>query len=407
MNTKVMVRLDETATTVARFRANSDRANLNCNEDPANSKSKKDEIARLGMTQYILGLIKMKTYNNLHENLYSITNLELAFRKARKGKSSKYYVIQFENNLEIELKHLSYELENLTYQPRKLKRFIIRDPKTRTIHSSEFRDRVVYHALVNIIEPIFEKIFIYDSYASRLNKGTLNGVLRFEQFKRKVSKNGRLVKNAVDNNQIIGYCLKADIKHYFETVDHEILVNILKKKIKDDKIIWLVNQILSNYDAEIKGKGMPLGNLTSQFLANVYLNELDYFVKHELKTKYYVRYVDDFIILHNNKDALEYYKNEINKFLINNLKLELHPDKSKIIPLRNGINFLGYRLFNNYKLLRKTNLRKFENKFNDNIKEYKEGYLSHDDFISSLSGWCGYAQWANTYNLRKRLLEKL
>ncbi|MEK6951448.1 MAG: reverse transcriptase/maturase family protein, partial [Nanoarchaeota archaeon] len=254
-----------------------------------------------------------------------------------------HYVIEFSKNKTNNLLQLKNELETFTYKPSPLKRFIIRDPKTRTIHASAFRDRVVYHAVVNILEPIFEKIFIYDSYASRKNKGTHKAIIRFDEFKRKISKNGKLIKNAKNNNIVQGYVLKADITHYFQTVDHEILLSIIKEKIKDENIIWLIKQILNNFDTEIKGRGMPLGNLTSQFFANVYLNKLDYFVKHKLKAKYYIRYVDDFVILHHNKETLEEYKLSIDKFLRENLKLELHPDKSKIIPLKNGINFLGYR----------------------------------------------------------------
>ena len=158
---------------------------------------------------------------------------------------------------------------------------------------------------------------------------------------------------------IKGYTLKADIKHYFETVDHKILLDIIKSKIKDKKIIWLIKQILDNFNTKIKGKGMPLGNLTSQFFANVYLNELDYFIKHKLREKYYIRYVDDFVVLHKNKKILEIYKEKINNYLLKHLKLELHKDKSKIIPLKNGVDLLGYRVFGYYKLLRKRNLKQY------------------------------------------------
>src|SRR3989338_3802313 len=219
----------------------------------------------------------MKTYNNLYAELCSFKNLELAYRKARKKKSKKPYVIEFEKNLQQELKDLKCELESLTYKPRPLKRFVVRDPKTRTIHSSVFRDRVVYHAIVNILEPIFDPTFIYDSHASRKGKGTHKAVERFDKFKRKVSKNGKLANNDYNSNNVIGYVLKADIKHYFETVNHEILLKILRRKIKGENIINLIKKILNNFDTKIKGKGMPLGNLTSQFFANVYLNELDYF----------------------------------------------------------------------------------------------------------------------------------
>src|SRR3989344_7879858 len=155
----------------------------------------------------------MKTYNNLYPKLCSYKNLRLAFKKAGRRKSFMPYVVKFEKDLINNLLQLKKELETLTYKPRPLNRFIVRDPKTRTIHSSNFRDRVVYHALCNILEPIFDKTFIYDSYASRKTKGTLKAVLRFDKFKRKLSKNGRLIENARNNNLIKGYVLKADIKH--------------------------------------------------------------------------------------------------------------------------------------------------------------------------------------------------
>ncbi len=150
-------------------------------------------------------------------------------------------------------------------------------------------------------------------------------------------------------------------------------------------------------------KGMPLGNLTSQFFANVYLNELDYFVKHKLKAKYYIRYVDDFIILHNLKSQLKIWKEQINEFLKNELKLELHPDKSKIIPLSKGIDFVGFRSFYFYKLLRKRNIRNMQKK----IKEFKEGLVDYKKFFESFNGWNAYAKWANSYNLTSNLIKSL
>lgn len=349
----------------------------------------------------------MKTYNNFYGKLYSFENLELAFKKARKRKSKKPYVKEFEADLLNELNKLKQELEFQIYKPQSLNRFIVRDPKTRTIHASAFRDRVVYHALVNIIGPVFEKRFIYDSYASRINKGTHNAIWRFDKFKRKISNNGRLTDNALDNNSVQGYVLKADIKHYFDTVDHEVLLNIIERQIKDKKVIWLIQQILNNFDSTTKGKGMPLGNLTSQFFANIYLNELDQFVKHKLKAKYYIRYVDDFVILHNNKNVLEDHKQKIKEYLNNDLKLTLHPAKSRIIPLKNGIIFLGYKNFYYYKMLRKSNKRKFEMNFNDKLSLLKEGILTKENILESLQGWFGYAKWANTHRLRKAIIDKL
>ena len=150
---------------------------------------------------------------------------------------------------------------------------------------------------------------------------------------------------------------------------------------------------------------MPLGNLTSQFFANVYLSELDYFSKHELKAKYYIRYVDDFVILHQEKSKLREYKLRINNFLQENLKIELHPDKSKIIRLNRGINLLGYRTFYYHKLLRKANKRKFERNFKDKLWQFEQEEIDYENFFQSLQGWLGYAMWANTYNLRKKIIE--
>ena len=341
----------------------------------------------------------MKTYKNLYTKLCSIKNLNLAFKKAREDKTSLPYVVKFEENLEEELKELNKELFLLSYQPLFLKRFIIRDPKTRIIHASAFRDRVVYHAICNILEPIFDKIFIHDSYASRKNKGTHKAVERFGKFKRKVSNNGKLVKNHYDKNNITGYALKADIKHYFENVDHEILLNIIKSKIKDEKVILLIKKILDNFDTKIKNKGMPLGNLTSQFFANIYLNELDYFVKHKLKAKYYIRYVDDFVLLHSSKSQLQKWKYEIENFLKKELELELHKEKSRIISLSKGVDFVGFRNFYHFKLLRKRNIKNMKRK----IKLFNQGQIPYETFFDIFQGWYAYANWADTYNLVSNL----
>ncbi len=392
---------------VTRFRANSDRTNLNCNRDPENSKSSRDETTGLGITWIWPLDMTMKMYNHLYNKVCSLENLFQAFCKAKKGKSRKQYVKEFEENLGKELPKLNHELLTCSYQPRPLKRFIIRDPKTRKIHASHFRDRVVYHALVNVLEPIYEGIFIYDSYASRKNKGTHKAIERFDYFKRKVTKNGMLMKNPFNHNSVIGYVLKADIKHYFETVDHEILLNILKRKIKDKKILELVEKILNNFDTDIEGKGMPLGNLTSQFFANVYLNDFDYFVKHQLKAKCYLRYVDDFMIIYNDKSILEEYRERIEEYLRNHLKLDLHPDKSKIIPLQAGVTALGYRNFYHYKRLRRSNLRKFEQNLLKKVPLQKEHSITKEEMLQDVQGWFGYALWANTYKLRKQIIHQI
>ncbi len=333
----------------------------------------------------------MKTYRNLFDKIVSLKNLEFAFKNARKGKTKKDYVIEFESKLRENLLQLHTELKEQTYQPKPLKTFILRDPKTRKISKSTFRDRVVHHAIYRVIESIFDKTFIDGCCANRISRGNLYALNLFDKYKRKVTK----------NNTRIAFCLKADIKHYFFEVNHKILLNILRKKIKDEKTINLINKILKNYWDE--KKGMPLGNVTSQFFANVYLSELDYFVKYKLKAKYYVRYVDDFVILHNSKEQLEKWKVEISKFLEQNLKIELHPEKSRIIPLSKGVDFVGFRNFYYFRLLRKRNIKKMQIK----IKLFRDELLSYEKLLESFQGWNAYAKWANSYKLREKVLREV
>jgi len=333
--------------------------------------------------------------------------LFLAYRKARKGKTKRYYVKRFEKNLHENLFALSEELKEKTYKPKPLKTFILRDPKTRKISVSAFRDRIVHHAIVRVIEPLFEKTFIYDSCANRIGKGGLFAIKRFDTFSRKISGNGNCAKNKFnDFNYVYGYCLKTDIKHYFQEVDHKVLIKILERKINDKEVIWLINEIIKNTPARGGGeraKGMPLGNLTSQFFANLYLNELDYFVKHELKAKYYIRYVDDFVILHGSRKKLENFKKKIVNFLEEKLKLEIHPQKSKIIPLSKGIDFVGFRNFYHFRLLRKRNLRSIISK----IKLHKKGVISKEKMFEVFQGWNAYASWANSYKIRREVGDRI
>jgi len=347
----------------------------------------------------------VKTYGDLYGKVCSLENLLLAFRKARKGKSKKWYVKRFEADIDNELALLKRELEEQTYEPRPLKRFIIRDPKTRVIHASHFRDRVVHHALCNVLEPIFDGTFIHDSYANRKGKGGLAALDRFDCFKRKVSGNGRLVRGAKDNNMVVGYALKADIRHYFPSVDHEVLMGIIGRKIRDEKVIWLIRRILENNDP-ILPKGMPIGNQTSQFFANVYLNELDYFVKHVLKARFYLRYVDDFVILDGSEARLMLFRSEINGFLKQRLILELHEEESQVYPLHKGIALLGFRVFYHYRIPKRRNLLKLEKRMLNLKRLHEAGDVSAEEVAKSLEGWLAYAAQGNTFGLRKVLAEK-
>jgi retron-type reverse transcriptase len=330
----------------------------------------------------------MQTYRNLFTKLCEHDNLLLAFNKARARKNGKEYVQRFAKNLKEELCALQWELSTGIYRPGPLKTFTVRDPKTRKISASRFRDRVVHHAICNIIEPIFEPRFIYDCMANRKGKGTSRTLERADQAIRKVGN---------------GYALKADIRRYFDTVDHEVLLRILEKRIKDAELLDLVKVILGNHKTGQPGKGMPLGNLTSQFFANVYLAELDHYVKHELRTRHYIRYVDDFVIFSKSREELEGWQNAIDTYLTHQLKLSLHPEKTKIIPIAAGVPLVGFRVFRHHKLLKKSNLRRLRGRLDRFRRMLTAGELTKEQLQHSMAGWEGYAKMGNTFNLRQKI----
>ena len=301
---------------------------------------------------------------------------------------------EFERHLKENILQLRMELIFYLYRPKPLETFILHDPKTRVISKSAFRDRIVHHALCNIIEPLFENSFIWDSYANRKEKGVLKAIQRFGFFKQKISK----------NDHKTSFVLKADISHYFDSVDHSILLEIIKRKVKDKRIIWLIKQILNNYHTS-QGKGMPLGNLTSQFFANVYLSELDKYTKHQLKVKYYIRYVDDFVILHNSESFLENLKEKVEEYLSKTLSLKLHKEKTKVIPLKKGVCFLGFKIFPYHRLLKKKNQRKFLRKMQELDSMYKEKRVTYDQIYDSLEGWLAHAKHASTFKLRQKVVK--
>jgi len=378
---------------------NNDNFNINTNDNINNNRP------ALGIATQLRG-IPMKTYKKLYDQLSSYKNLELAYEKAKHHKTSTKAVMEFEKNWQPNLYALIKELKDKTYKPQPLRKFILREPKTRTICVSEFRDRIVHHALINILQPIFEPRFIHDSYASRKHKGTLPAIKRLDKFIKKVTKNGKTIPNARNANDVRGYALKADIKHYFDNVDHQTLLNIIARRIKDNNVLWLTKIILDNYNSGLPGKGMPLGNWTSQFLANIYLNELDQYIKHKLKAKQYIRYVDDFIIIHRSKEKLKTHEAQIKEFL-QKLKLQLHPDKCKIIPLKQGISFLGFRTFYHHKLILQRNLRKIINRLKEMLEQYKMKSIDASDINETLHGWNAYAKQANTHKLRTKLTQTI
>ena len=380
-----------------------DRFNSNADDNLNNDRRAREWPALPKRPAASFGVFAVKTYRSLWKEFCTFEHLQKAYELAKKNKSGNPRVLAFEKNWRLQLCLLLRELREQTYCPKPLEKFVLRDPKTRVICVSDFRDRIVHHALVNILQPIFEPRFIADSYASRPGKGTLAALQRFDKFKRQVSKNGTLISNAKDNNQVKGFVLKADIKSYFDTVDQAVLLSLLRQRIKDENVLWLVQRILNNYSSGEPGKGMPLGNWTSQFFANVYLNELDQFVKQDIRAKYYLRYVDDFVLFHASKAVLGEFREKIKTFLQEQLLLGLHPTKSRIISLGNGVSFLGFRVFYHHKLVRRKNWRKIHAQLQDLLQQYRHRAIDARAVFGVLHGWEAYALHGNTYRMRKML----
>ena len=333
----------------------------------------------------------------LFDDICSYDHLAEAFLRAKRGKRKKPYVKEFAKDFPERIQLLSDELKYGLYRPEHLKTFVITDPKTRVISKSAFRDRVVHHAIHRIIEPLFERVFIHDSYANRKNKGVHKALNRFRVFVRRVSK----------NNTAPCFVLKCDIRKYFDTVDHALLIAIIARRIQDERLLSLIRIILQNHERNGPGKGMPLGNLTSQFFANVYLNELDQFVKHELKIKEYIRYVDDFVIVGTSTAQLERYRAVIEEFLEQKLTLRLHLQKSRIYELTRGVDFVGYRVFPNHTLLRKRNIKRIIRKAANIQSLLHSGELDFEEAQRKLAGWFGYAKHANTAYLQSGIRDKI
>ena len=316
----------------------------------------------------------------------------MAWQEFRRGKRNKSDVQKFEFNLEDNLFQLHQELRNEIYQHSYYTTFCICDPKLRRIHKASVRDRILHHAVFRILYPIFDKGFIFDSYSCRLGKGTHRAVDRLERFCRQLSK----------NNRINIFALKCDIKKFFDSVDQDILMEIIKKKIQDSKVIRLIEKIIRSFETE-KGKGLPLGNVTNQLFANIYLNELDQFIKHKLKIKYYLRYCDDFIILEESKECLIGLIPLIDNFLKEKLKLTLHSDKIIIRKYHQGIDFLGYVSLPHYRLLRTRTKKRIFRKIKIKYQDLERGLICEEFFNQSLQSYFGIFKHCKGYKIKKRI----
>jgi retron-type reverse transcriptase len=313
----------------------------------------------------------MKVYHNLYSSIISLENLFESWQEFRRGKRQKLDVQIFERNLENNLFSLHKELKGKTYRHGNYTSFYITDPKLRHIHKACVKDRVLHHAVYRVLYPIFDHGFIFDSYSCRIGKGTHKAVSRLEKFNRRVSK----------NYSDPCFALRGDIKKFFDSVDQNILLRLVKKKVKDSDALWLISEIIKSFKwsdppkgqtlAEEEGKELLIGNLTSQFLANIYLDKLDQFIKHKLKVKGYLRYCDDFLILDSDEEYLSNLVEKIDNFLQVNLKLALNKEKMIIRKLKQGIDFLGYVGLPHHRILRtKTKRRMFKRINQDNLVSY-------------------------------------
>jgi len=336
----------------------------------------------------------MKTYKNLFAAIVSFENLYSAANKAAKGKREKFGVMMFFVKLEENLFQLQTELSTRRYYPGAYRSFFIYDPKPRMISAAPFRDRVVHHALMNVIEPILHGSLIFDTYANRVGKGTHRAIRRFQQYM-----------------QQYRFVLNCDIKKYFPAIDHEILKILLRKRICDPRVLWLIDTIIdhSNEQVEVidyfpgddlftplqRRKGLPIGNLTSQNFANYYLSPLDHFIKEILRCGY-VRYVDDFALFSNDKHQLQSWLIEIIRFL-ELFRLKLNSNRCMIYPSSAGGRFLGQVAFPTHRRLTGENVRKFRRRLCLWQKHPPE------NITQRIASWLGHARQADTKTLIRKL----
>jgi len=342
------------------------------------------------------GVIRRKIRHNTFDEIVSIENLFRAWREFSRGKRQRLDVQQFEFNLEDNLFRLHYELESGAYHHSDYTSFYVQDPKLRHIHKACVWDRVLHQAVFRVLDPIFDRKFIFDSYSCRLNKGTHKAVNRLKEFSCRLSGNNH--KNI--------FALKCDIRKFFDSIDQSILLSLIEKRIQDKRAIVLVSEIIKSFE-KATNKGLPLGNVTSQLFANIYLNELDQFAKHRLKAKYYLRYCDDFIILGGNKNGLINMLYLIDDFLKEKLKLDLYFDKVDVRKYHQGIDFLGYAVLPHHRVLRTKTKRRMFRKMKKRHQDFKDGLVSEESFNQSIQSYLGVLIHCQGYRIKKDLMKML
>lgn len=348
-----------------------------------------------------------KQYRHLWPQIISLDNLFLAFEKAARGKRSHPSVAAFEYHLEQNIFDLRDTLRQGSWQPGGYTSFYIHDPKRRLISAAPFRDRVVHHALVNILEPIYECKFIYDTYANRQGKGTHRALDRCTTYLRRFQ-----------------YVLPMDVRQFFPSIDYAILLGILEQTITDERVMALCRQIVDSgigvlqeeYQmvwfpgddllAAARPRGLPIGNLTSQFWANVYLNPLDHFIKRELKCHGYIRYVDDMLLFAQNKMQLHVWLEQVTDFLAG-LRLTIHTGSAQPRPARIGVPFLGFQLFHDHRRLKRRKAIHARRRLKALAARYRDGETDEKQVQASVRAWIAHAEHGDTWGLRSDILSPL
>ncbi|OLP18375.1 RNA-dependent DNA polymerase [Leptolyngbya sp. 'hensonii'] len=347
----------------------------------------------------------MKRYGSLYPQITAFENLLTAAKQAQRQKRYRDPVLAFNYNLESELLQLQRELQTQTYEPGEYKVFEIYEPKRRVISAAPYRDRVVHHALCNIIVPIFDRTFIATTYANRQGYGSHLALRQFVHYARSSR-----------------YVLQCDICKYFPSIDIAILKQTIQRKLKCQETLWLIDRILDNRsegDPLIdyfpgdtlltpleRPKGLPIGNLTSQFFANVYLNGFDRYIKETLKVSKYLRYVDDFSLFSDDRDFLSDCRSQIEAYLTT-LRLKIHPIKSQLIQTRHGGRFVGFRVLPDRIRVRNYNLQIGRRRLKQLQADYARGRVSEHDVAQSLQSWNAHLAHGDTWQLRQHIFKHL
>jgi retron-type reverse transcriptase len=324
--------------------------------------------------------------------MVSIENLFIAWDYFKRGKRKRKDIQYFERFLEDFIFNLHKELVSFQYRHSTYEHFYVFDPKERYISKACVRDRLVHQMLYSTLTEVFDKTFISHSYSCRIGKGTHIGLKHLQKSLRKVSLNGERAC----------FALKMDVRRFFDSMDHQILKNLIKKRVKDEKVLKLVDMVIDSFNVQKDGEravGLPLGNVTSQLFANIYLHELDVFVKHHLRQKHYLRYCDDFVVVSHERSKVTSVIDPVQRFLKEELLLELHPKKIILKKLIQGIDFLGYILFLNHRLLRTQTKHRMKRRLKQKYSKYLDNEIEKTQMDQCLQSYLGILSHADQYEL--------